>query len=192
MPDLTIIIASTRPERAGLPIATWIDERARAHGAFDVRLVDLAIVDLPMLDEPHHPSLRRYVHRHTKAWSATIDAADAFVFVTHEYNHGYPAPLKNAIDYLHQEWSDKPVGFVSYGGVAAGTRAVEQLKQVVCAVGMLPIVDAVHIPFHTQFLQGGRLRPNEIMEQAAFSLLDALVTADAVLRPQRVGVQRAA
>ena len=63
-----------------------------------------------------------------------MEAADAFVFVTPEYNHGYPASLKNAIDYLNQEWRYKPVGFVSYGGVAAGTRSVEQLQQVVTAV----------------------------------------------------------
>ena len=124
MPDLTIIIASTRPGRAGLPIGTWFAERARVDGAFDVRVVDLADVGLPMYDEPDHPRLRRYRNQHTKDWSATIDAADAVVFVTPEYNYGYPASLKNAIDFLHEEWAYKPVGFVSYGGVAAGTRAI--------------------------------------------------------------------
>jgi NAD(P)H-dependent FMN reductase len=193
MSTLAIIIGSTRPGRAGLPIATWFAERARAHGGFDVRLVDLAAVDLPMYDEPDHPRLRRYRNRHTKDWSAIIDAADAFALVTPEYNHGYPAPLKNAIDYLHEEWSCKPAGFVSYGGVAAGARAVEQLKQVVGAVGMRPIEAAVHIPFHTQFFDDeGRLQANEIMDQAVVAMLDELVRTEAVLRPLRRALPRAA
>jgi NAD(P)H-dependent FMN reductase len=129
MPKLHVILASTRPGRAGEPIADWFVERAAAHGAFDVELVDLAEVALPFMDEPNHPRLRRYTHEHTKAWSARVDSADAFVFVTPEYNYGLTAPLKNAIDYLHFEWQHKPVGFVSYGGVAAGTRAVQMLKQ---------------------------------------------------------------
>jgi NAD(P)H-dependent FMN reductase len=192
-PNLTIVIASTRPRRAGLPIGRWFAERARAHGAFDVTIADLAAIDLPMFDEPEHPRLRRYRHRHTRDWSAIADAADALVFVTPEYNHGYPASLKNAIDYLHEEWVGKPVGFVAYGGVAAGTRAVAQLKPVVSAVRMMPVVDAVLIPFHTQFLDDeGRLHPNEIMEQAAVTMLDELVRSEAALRPLRSDARRAA
>ncbi|HYZ27703.1 MAG TPA: NAD(P)H-dependent oxidoreductase [Thermoleophilaceae bacterium] len=193
MPNLTIIVASTRPGRAGLPIAGWFAERARGHGGFDVRVVDLAVVNLPMLDEPDHPRLRRYRNPHTWEWSATVDAADAFVLVTPEYNHGYPATLKNAIDYLHDEWASKPVGFVSYGGAAAGTRAIAQLNQVVTAIKMMPLREAVNIPFHSQFFDDeGRLHPNEIMEQAAVRMLDALVAAETVLRPLRSGVPRAA
>jgi NAD(P)H-dependent FMN reductase len=118
-----IVIASTRPGRVGLPVARWFTERATEHGAFEIQVVDLAELDLPFLDEPRHPRLRQYTQDHTHAWSEMVDAADAFVFVTSEYNHGYPAPLKNAIDDLNQEWKDKPLGFVSYGGVSAGTRA---------------------------------------------------------------------
>jgi NAD(P)H-dependent FMN reductase len=186
MARLTIIIGSTRPGRAGLPIATWFADRARSHGGFDVDVVDLAEVDLPMLDEPHHPRLRQYVHQHTKDWSATVDAGDAFVIVTPEYNYGYPAPLKNAIDYLHTEWCDKPVGFVSYGGVSAGTRAVQQLKQVVTTLRMVPVVEAVSIPFHPQFIgDDGRVQANDIMEQAAGAMLDELVRVEGALRPLR-------
>jgi NAD(P)H-dependent FMN reductase len=186
MARLTIIIGSTRPGRAGLPIADWFADRARSHGGFDVDVVDLAEVDLPMLDEPHHPRLRQYVHQHTKDWSATVDAGDAFVIVTPEYNYGYPAPLKNAIDYLHTEWCDKPVGFVSYGGVSAGTRAVQQLKQVVTTLRMVPVVEAVSIPFHPQFIgDDGRVQANDIMEQAAGAMLDELVRVEGALRPLR-------
>jgi NAD(P)H-dependent FMN reductase len=180
MPKLTIVIASTRPGRAGLPFAEWFAGRAQAHGGFEVQTADLAKIALPLLDEPNHPRLRQYTQQHTKDWSATVQASDAFVFVTPEYNHGYPATLKNAIDYLHQEWAYKPVGFVSYGGVAAGTRAVQQLKPVVAAVRMLPVVEAVNIPFHTQFIDDdGRVQANNVMEQAASAMLDELIRTDA-------------
>jgi NAD(P)H-dependent FMN reductase len=186
MPTLTIIIASTRPGRAGLAIAEWFTDRAQAHAGFELNVVDLAALALPMLDEPNHPRLRQYTHQHTRDWSAIVEASDAFVFVTPEYNYGYTAPLKNAIDYLHFEWQHKPVGFVSYGGVAAGTRAVQQLKQVVTTLKMLPLFEAVSIPFHTQFIdEDGRVEANELMEQAADAMLDALVATESALRVLR-------
>jgi NAD(P)H-dependent FMN reductase len=186
MPNLTIIIGSTRPGRAGAAIGQWFAARARKHGGFDVNVVDLAELGLPLLDEPNHPRLQQYTQQHTKDWSAVIDAADAIVFVTAEYNHGYPAALKNAIDFLHHEWRNKPVGFVSYGGVAAGTRAVQQLKQVVTALRMLPVYDNVNIPFHAKLIDSeGVLQPNEVMDQAADTMLDELVRTEAALRPLR-------
>jgi NAD(P)H-dependent FMN reductase len=192
MPKLHVILASTRPGRAGEPVAEWFVERAHAHGAFDVELVDLAEVALPFLDEPAHPRLRQYEHDHTKAWSARVDAADAFAFVTPEYNYGYPAALKNAIDFLHFEWQHKPVGFVSYGGVAAGTRAVQQLKQVVTTLKMLPLFEAVSIPFHTRFIdEEGRVQANETMEAAADAMLDELLLSEGTLRPRREAIRAA-
>ena len=193
MPRLSIIIGSTRPGRAGLPIADWFADRARGHGGFEIDVVDLAELNLPILDEPNHPRLRQYTHQHTKDWSARVAGSDAFVIVTPEYNHGYSAPVKNAIDYLHHEWHYKPVGFVSYGGVAAGTRAMQQLKQVVTALRMLPLTDAVNIPFHTQFLDDdGRIQANEVMEQAADVMLDELLRVEATLRPLRESVEQPA
>jgi NAD(P)H-dependent FMN reductase len=190
MPTLSVIIGSTRPGRAGLPIAEWFIARARDHGAFDIHVADLAALDLPLLDEPNHPRLRRYLHQHTKSWSETVDAADAFVIVTPEYNYGYPAAVKNAIDYLHEEWKYKPVGFVSYGGVAAGTRAVQQLKQVVTTLKMFPVFESVSIPFHTQFIdEDGRVQANEVMEQAADAMLGELVRTESALRPLRETTQ---
>jgi NAD(P)H-dependent FMN reductase len=186
MPSLQIIIASTRPGRVGLPVAQWFHARAVAHGGFDVELVDLAEVGLPFLDEPNHPRLRRYEHQHTKDWSAKVDAADAFAFVMPEYNYGFNAPLKNAIDFLNQEWRYKPVGFVSYGGVAAGTRAVQMAKQVVTTLKMTPLFEAVSIPFVRQFLDDEeRLQANEVMEHAAVAMLDELMRVEAALRPLR-------
>ncbi len=192
MPKLHVILASTRPGRAGEPIADWFVERAIAHGAFEVELVDLAEVALPFMDEPNHPRLRRYTHEHTRAWSARVDRADAFVFVTPEYNYGLTAPLKNAIDFLHFEWQHKPVGFVSYGGVAAGTRAVQMLKQVVTTLKMVPLFEAVNIPFHTQFIDDeGAMEANDTMVKAAAAMLDELVLTEAMLAPRRTAIREA-
>jgi NAD(P)H-dependent FMN reductase len=186
MPTLQIIIASTRPGRVGLPVADWFTARAAGHGGFELDVVDLAELALPFMDEPNHPRLRRYEHQHTKDWSARVDAADAFAFVTPEYNHSYTAPLKNAIDYLHSEWTYKPAGFVSYGGIAAGTRAMQALKPALIALKMTPVVEAVNIPFVRQFIdEEERFVPNEVLEQAADAMLDELVKVDAALRPLR-------
>jgi NAD(P)H-dependent FMN reductase len=186
MATLMIIVGSTRPGRVGLPVARWFEQRAREHGAFDVELVDLAELRLPLLDEPNHPRLRRYTKAHTQRWSDMVEAADAFVFVTCEYNHGYPAALKNALDYLNQEWEDKPVGFVSYGGVAAGTRALQQLGQVVTVLRMHPVAEAVNIPFVPQFMgEDGELHANEIIDKAAEVMLDELLRTEEALRPLR-------
>ncbi|HEX2703036.1 MAG TPA: NAD(P)H-dependent oxidoreductase [Solirubrobacteraceae bacterium] len=186
MPTLQIIIASTRPGRVGLPVAQWFIARARDHGHFDIDVADLAEINLPFLDEPEHPRLRHYTKQHTKDWSARVDAADAFVFVVPEYNHGMPATIKNAIDFLHQEWTYKPVGFVSYGAVSAGTRSVQQLKQVVAVLKMFPLTEAVSIPFISQFIDAaGDLNANETMEQASEALLNELVRVEQALRELR-------
>jgi NAD(P)H-dependent FMN reductase len=185
MPVLRIIIASTRPGRAGLPVANWFIEVARAHGGFDVEVTDLAELDLPFMDEPKHPRFREYTHEHTRAWSETVAASDAFVFVMPEYNFGINAPLKNAIDYLHHEWHDKPVGFVAYGGIAAGTRAVQMTKQIVSALKLLPVYEAVYIPFVAARIDDGRFNPNDATEAAAGALLDELVRVEAALHTLR-------
>lgn len=185
-PTLQIIITSTRPGRVGLPVAEWFRGRAVDQGAFEVEVVDLAEVNLPFMDEPNHPRLRQYTHQHTRDWSATIERAGAFVFVMPEYNYGFNAPLKNAIDCLHHEWQYKPVGFVSYGGVAAGTRAVQMIKQVVTTLKMTPVFEAVSIPFVQQFIDAeGRLQANEVMEQAATAMLDELYRLTMALAPLR-------
>jgi NAD(P)H-dependent FMN reductase len=182
MPRLQIIIASTRPGRVGLPVASWFEGRARAHGGFEVEVVDLAELALPFVDEPNHPRLRQYTQEHTKQWSAKVDAADAFAFVMPEYNYGFNAPLKNAIDFLHQEWQYKPVGFVSYGGVSAGTRAVQMIKQVVTTLNMFALNESVSIPFVAQFLDDeGEINASETMEKAADALLAGLLRMSGAL-----------
>jgi NAD(P)H-dependent FMN reductase len=185
-PTLQIIIASTRPGRVGPSVAAWIYERAVAHGGFDVELIDLAEINLPMFDEPKHPRFGEYVHQHTRDWSALIARGDAYILVMPEYNYGFNAPLKNALDYLNKEWAGKVVGFASYGGVAAGTRAVQMLKPVLGALRLVAVNDAVHIPFVAQFLDAERkLQPNDIMEKSATVMLDELLSWSTALEPIR-------
>ena len=175
-PVLRIIIGSTRPGRVGPSVAAWIADRAREHGGFDVQVTDLAEVGLPLLDEPNHPRLGQYTKQHTKDWSALVAASDAFIFVTPEYNYGFNAALKNAIDYLHAEWQNKAAGIVSYGGVAAGTRATQMLKQVLTALKIMPVPEAVNIPFVAQHVdEDGRFKSTEPIDASATAMLDEVL-----------------
>lgn len=183
-PVLAVVIASTRPGRIGEAIATWFVERARATEDFDVELVDLAAVNLPMYDEAQQAVTRIYAHEHTKQWSATIARCDAFVFVMPEYNHSFNAALKNALDYLYHEWRDKPVGLVGYGGVASGTRAMQALKPVLLA---LKLVFAGEVPISTISapVVDGVFHPSEALDRSAWSLLRELARLDVPLRALR-------
>ncbi len=189
MLKLLVVIASTRPGRSGLPIGQWFLEQAKKHGKFELEVADLKEIDLPFLDEPKHPRFGDYQHDHTKAWSAKVRGADAFVFVTPEYNYSAAPALLNAIDYLFHEWSYKAAGFVSYGGLAAGTRSVQMTKQILTAVKIMPIPEAVQIPFFSQLMDpNGAFRGSESLEKSASTMLDELYRwAEALsgLRPTR-------
>ena len=175
MLNLKIIVASTRPGRKGPALATWIFSKALTHEGFTVELLDLAEINLPFMDEAAPPRLKKYHHEHTKKWSATIDSADAFIIVTPEYNYGYTAALKNAIDFLFHEWNTKPVGFVSYGGLSGGTRSVQMLKQVGTALKMMPLPESIAIPFFTKHIdENGVFTPDETLDKGADALLKEL------------------
>lgn len=162
MSTLKVIIASTRPGRIGLPVGSWVARTAAETGAFDrVEVLDLAEIDLPLLNEPHHPRLRRYVHDHTKRWSSTIDEADAILIVAPEYNYAMTAPLKNALDYLSEEWAFKPVGLVTYGGPSGGMRAAEMIKQVLVALRMVPVAPALALHWAGKQVVDGEFVPTD-------------------------------
>ena len=187
MPNLQVIIASTRPGRQGPLVADWFVNCARAHGKFELETVDLAQVNLPIFDEPVHPRLAQYEHEHTKTWSAVVQRADAFVVVTPEYDYAAPASLINALQYLVREWAYKPMGFVSYGGVSGGTRGVQMTKQIVTTLKMMPIPEAVAIPFFTKHVdsEAGRFDPGEVQAKAAAVMLDELLKWANALAPLR-------
>jgi len=144
---IKIILGTTRKGRFGDKPAHWILDEARALPDVEVELLDLRDYPLPHFDEPASPMWKKgqYDDESVQRWADRIADGDAFVIVSPEYNHGYPAVLKNAIDYIYPEWVNKPVGFVSYGN-AGGARAVEQLRQVAIEMQMWPIRSAIHIP----------------------------------------------
>ncbi len=176
MYNLKIISSTVRPGRKGPIVANWITELAKNHGSFHVELLDLGEINLPMMNEPNHPRLKKYEHEHTKRWSAKIDEADMFIFVTAEYDYNYPAPLRNALEYLVQEWQFKAAGIVSYGGVSAGTRASNSLKADLSTFKMVPIVESVNFPFFEKNINDEDvLEVNEISQKAATAMLNQLI-----------------
>ncbi|HTJ57071.1 MAG TPA: NAD(P)H-dependent oxidoreductase [Devosiaceae bacterium] len=175
MHKLMIITATTRDGGKGPILAKWIEEVARKTEDWEITAVDLKELNLPMLDEPDHPRLKHYHYDHTKQWSALVDAADAFIAVVPEYNYGPSPALINAFDYLFSEWFYKPMGFVSYGGVSAGTRGLQMFKQIITTLKVVPLPEAVHVPFFTQFIDpDGVLTPNDQMLQGAAAMLAEL------------------
>lgn len=149
MLKVKVIMGSTREGRNGGRVGEYIQSVAAIEADWEVEYLDLKALDLPMYADAVSPSFRESLDglpEEVKEWSRKIEEADAFVIVTPEYNHGYPAPLKNAIDWLFKEWNRKPVAFVSYGALLAGGRAVEQLRQVVAELHMTSIRAQVLFP----------------------------------------------
>jgi NAD(P)H-dependent FMN reductase len=145
---ILVILGSTRQGRYGDKPAYWVHGRLNEHADVEAELVDLRDWPLPLFDQPRSPARvtdGNYGHPLANQWAAKVAAADGFVITAAEYNHGYSAVLKNALDWLFREWSHKPVTFVGYGAVG-GSRAIEQLRQVVVELEMAPIRHAVHLP----------------------------------------------
>lgn len=187
--QLNVIVGSTRPGRAGPKIAQWVKDVASEHGYFDVSLVDLAAFELPLLDEAAHPRFGQYENEPTKRWSASVAAADAFVFVTPEYDYFAPAALVNAVQVLAREWGYKPAGVVSYGGVSGGLRSAQSLRQLLGNVNVHALPQGVAVPFFSQHIgEDGLFRPGQQAVDGAKQMLDELhkwAGALAVLRPRQ-------
>lgn len=183
---LHVIICSTRPGRVGPAVARWFHEFAQRHGGFDVELVDLADFRLPVYDEPEHPSRGKYTHEHTRRWSASVAAADAYVFVAPEYNYSPTPALVNALDFVYREWNYKPCGFVSYGGVSGGLRAAQIARLHVTALKMMPMVEGVTVPMVQRHVSdSGVFTSNEPIDSSARTLLDELLRWATALKPMR-------
>jgi NAD(P)H-dependent FMN reductase len=171
---LNIIIGSTRPGRIGPVIAEWLKEAAVEHGKFAVELVDIAEFNLPLLDEAAHPAKRQYANAPTKRWSASVDSADAYLFVTPEYDYFAPAALVNAVQLLLHEWLYKPAGVLSYGGVSGGLRSAQVLRQLLSNVNVHALPQVVPVHSVSQFIDNGMFRPNQPIQDGANGLLDEL------------------
>lgn len=167
MVHIKVIVGSVRPNRFGIQPAQWIMDLAKSHPEATFSLVDLAEINLPLLDEPQPPAAGNYAQEHTKEWSKIISEADGFIFVTPEYNHGVPASLKNAFDFLADEWRYKPVAFISYGAEAGGVRAVEHFRSSVAWLDMYDIKAFVTIPnYWGQLDESGKWQPSDQQNEA--------------------------
>lgn len=171
--NIGIITASTRPNRNGGQVGRWVSRQAEEFEGLSFTALDLRDINLPFLNEPDLPSQGDYQHDHTAAWSEQVASCDGFIIVTPEYNHGYPASIKNALDSIYGEWADKPVGFVGYG-VVGGTRAIEQLIPVVTQLFMHPLGGQVNIPLFSQLDENGDFVPNESNNKALDALLERM------------------
>ena len=184
MTRIGIILGSTRPNRNGEQVANWVFGLASRRSDAEFELIDLRDYPLPHLDEPLPPSLGQYQHEHTKQWAATIASFDGFVIVTPEYNHGTSGVLKNAIDYLYAEWTNKAVGFVSYGAVG-GARAVEHLRLVAGELQMADVRQQVALSLITEFENYSVFTPGDYNLPALNTLLDQVIAWSAALAPLR-------
>lgn len=186
MHTIKIITSTTREGRKGILVAEWITALAKQTNRFTIELLDLAQINLPLMDEPAHPRLQQYRHEHTRQWSQTISEADGYIIVLAEYNFGFPAPIKNALDYLYNEWARKPVAFVSYGGVSGGLRSTQMLKQVVTALNMMPVTEQVAIPFFAKLVNDkGEFVPTEAVTKSADAMLNELEKWTVALKRMR-------
>ena len=176
---VALLIGSTRPQRFADTIVRWIVSRIEPRDDLILDVVDLASADLP-------PVLPAGEHDAVTVFGRRIAAADAIVVLTPEYNHSFPAPLKQAIDVLYDEWRAKPVAFVSYGGLSGGLRAVEQLRLIFAELHAVTLRDTVS--FHgarAAFDDQGRPHQPERKEAALNKLLQQLLWWGHSLRSAR-------
>jgi NAD(P)H-dependent FMN reductase len=179
MAHIQVIVGSTRPGRVGNKVAEWFLAQADVPAGSTVEVIDLLDVDLPMLDEAMPAMYGQYANDHTKKWSAQISKADAYVWVTPEYNHAPSPALLNAINYLKQEWSYKPVAFVGYGGMGA-TRAIEHLVGVASELSMFALNPRYHVlDVWAAFNEDGSAKPELVRGDATKVLAEVAKVADA-------------
>ncbi|WP_285613036.1 NADPH-dependent FMN reductase [Actinokineospora globicatena] len=184
MTRIGIILGSTRPNRNGEQVASWVHGIAAKRSDADYELVDLRDFPLPHLDEPVPPSMGNYQNEHTRSWAAKIASFDGFVIITPEYNHSTSGVLKNAIDYLYAEWNNKAVGFVSYGSVG-GARAVEHLRLIAGELQMADVRQQVALSLMTEFENFSVFKPGDYNVPALTTLLDQVVAWSTALAPLR-------
>jgi len=186
MSKIQIITGSTRPGRVNPQVAQWIYEITKKRDDLEVEIVDIAGYNLPLLDEPVPPSMANgnYSNEHTKKWSAKISEADGYIFVAPEYNHGIPGALKNAIDFLYNEWNNKAAGFVSYGS-GSGIRSVEHLRGVMAELQVADVRSQVMLGLSEDFENYSTLTPRPHQENVANTMLDQLTQWSSALKTVR-------
>ncbi|MFL1378374.1 MULTISPECIES: NADPH-dependent FMN reductase [unclassified Nocardiopsis] len=184
MTTIAVIVGSTRPGRVTRAVADWVHKQAAERPGADYEIVDLADHDLPVYDEAIPAQLGRYEQEHTRRWAATVARYDGYVFVTPEYNHGAPAALKNALDFVYAEWNDKAAGFVGIGA-AGGARAVEHLRQVAAELRIATVQAQVGLPVSVDFPTYPEFSPTPARHEELERLFDQLEAWADALRPLR-------
>lgn len=174
-----IILGSTRNGRRGEKVGTWLREAVVNDGRFSVDYADLRDVNLPFFDEamsPFNMTIEDYKNPIGKAWAQRVGEADAYLVITPEYNHGYSAVVKNALDWVGKQWLGKPVALVGYAyGGFAGVRAVEQLRQVVPELGLIQTTRSLQIAKVAEAFDDQNQPTNEALPKVLKSVLDELV-----------------
>jgi NAD(P)H-dependent FMN reductase len=182
MLKIAIILGSTRPNRVGAIVAEWVNEIAGKRTDAEFELVDVAKLDLPLLDEELPPAVGQYANQHTKDWAAKVASFDAFVFVTPEYNHSVPAGLKNALDFVYAEWANKAAGFVSYGA-AGGIRAVEHLRLILAELQVATVRTQLTLNSYTDFENFYVFKPTGQHEETLNMVFDQVMSWGTALKP---------
>lgn len=183
MLKIGIIIGSTRPGRVGEAVGKWVYELSKSRDDAEFELIDIRDYELPLLDEPEPASGQNYTKDHTKKWAAKIAELDGFIFVTPEYNHSTSGALKNALDYLYLEWTNKAAGFVSYGSIG-GARAVEALRSIMAQFKIADVREQVML-FLADDFENGIPKPKPRHEKALNTLFSQVVAWSTAMKTQR-------
>ena len=183
---IQIILGSTRQKRFSEKPGKWIFDLVKNKADIEAELLDLRDYPLPFFDEPAPPSKLngKYSSDVATQWVKKIAEADGYILVTPEYNHGYPAVLKNALDYPYFEWNNKPVAFVAYG-CGGARRAVGQLREVVAELKMQALEEAVHIAQFWKYLDEKGNLNTETFNEAAIQMIDKLIITARELKDTR-------
>lgn len=186
-PTIGLILASTREGRMGERVARWVQRVASTRAELATEWIDLAEWTFPYYPHPKPPKLAEsaYTDARERAWVELVARMDGFLIVTPEYNHGYPAALKNALDYTYSGWNRKPVAFVSYGGTSGGVRSVQQLRQVVIELQMAPLREEVNIPMVARAVEEDGTPKDEHVRKRLDTLLGELAWWTATLKAGR-------
>lgn len=187
-PKILVILGSIREGRNGQIVADWAMNHINQRQDADFEVVDLKDYPMPLFDQAVTPSMmdgKPYDVDSVKAWTNKIGEADGFIFITAEYNHSVPGALKNAIDYVYQQWNNKAVGFISYGSIAGGSRSVEHLRGIAAELQMADVRTAVHIPnVWAAFDDQGNLKDESVGEPISI-MLDQVVKWSTALKTIR-------
>lgn len=184
MNNIAIIIGSTRPGRVAPQVAQWVYDIAQKRNDAQYEIVDIADFNLPVYDESIPPSMGGPEHEHTKKWAAKIASFDGYVFVTPEYNRATTGALKNAIDYLYNEWNNKAAGFVGYGSFL-GARAVENLRLIMGELQVADVRAQVGLSLFTDFENFTQFKPADLHEDSVNMLLDQVNAWSGALKTLR-------